>query len=404
MALLRVPNEIISNLIHDHLYSPEEFAKTLSEEPYKGLAHRGVNRHANFTANLVLVNRQLHSVAIDELWRYVSIRTPASLEALARAVPIHGHRTRRLDLVLEESYRPHLIYEILKHMPKLLIIHMGNEVRSVLFHDPAPPIFAIAAICNKFPLLRRPQISRIEFEGSREVPAVVQLRELLNSNSQLISLRVSDVERPSFHIDWDTINPAVSAPHLQFLSVGFDYWIVPAAANDAVLGLESFVTMLCAHPVLDRLVSLQVWEFIPSIVQFLRVYGEGLRHLSIVLPEVDPHPSHVPELIHSCPRLTSVVWIVKNSGLLHRTRHVPSHHDTLRSAVIAYSKLDDETPPDYASGLRRMLRTILTGSYPSLQEVRVRLHGCGIPAIERDRWFGQFKTDFYERGISFDRD
>ncbi|KAJ3539999.1 hypothetical protein NMY22_g4484 [Coprinellus aureogranulatus] len=398
MAILSVPNEILSHIINSHLYSTKDFADELSNDQSEGSKYRFGNRHSHFTVNIILVNRRFFAVAINELWRYVTIRTAHALHALAYAAPIHGHRTERLDLRLGQQYPPHLIYEILRCMPALRVYHMGNRSNSILFHHPAPPTFAVAALCSNQSPQCRPRLHRIEFDGAKELPAVIQLRHLLTHIPQLVSLRVTDVAASPHPVNWVLSLPPMSPLHLRFLSVGVGYGTLRSEA--AIGGLNSFIAMLCAHPVLDRLENLTVMEFVPAIVRFLQVYGDRLRHVSIVLPEFHSSPSHNPNLIASCPRLESVEWIVKNCNLVDAIGHLPSYHDNLRLATLIYSYPEFYPPADYALRLERMLFAIMTGLYPCLQEVRLVLKGARLPVVDGERWFRIVKEEFAKRGIT----
>ncbi|KAJ3502668.1 hypothetical protein NMY22_g18511 [Coprinellus aureogranulatus] len=396
-----IPNEILSLIIKSHVHDDKDYDDKLSVDPLEGPHIRFGHRHASFIVNLLRINKQFNAVAVDELWKYVSVRTPMSLLSLSSAVSIHGHRTQRLDLRLDRPYPAHLVYEILKYMPRLRVFHMGSHTGALLFHHLAPPTFALAALSNDDPpLARRPRLVRIEFEGSRELPAVVQLRDLLNSNAQLVSLRVRDVAPPSYPIDWNTSVPAVSAPHLRFLSIG--YWTPPADSESA--GLDSFLTLLCAHPVLLHLECLQVMAFVPSVVTFLHVYGDRLRHLSMAIPEVNSPPPHDPNLIRSCPLLETVVWIVKNCHLLDSDRPLPSFHNNIQCVVLVYCNPFRYIPLDYVPRLQQMLFTILTGSYPSLRQVRLHIKGTSLPALHSAPWFHSLQGEFIKRGVAFTLD
>ncbi|KAJ3541026.1 hypothetical protein NMY22_g4054 [Coprinellus aureogranulatus] len=392
------PNEVLSRIVNEAVYCDEDFRETLARDPLHHVALTSGPSHDRVTMQIALVNRQFHSVAIEELWRYVPVRSPKAIDAVAALAPKYGHHTQRVDFRLRQPYLPHLVGEILKCMPKLKVVMMYSKTDSPLFHHLGPPIFAIAALSHTFPPLTRPLIKRVDFEGRRELPSPIILRDLLNANPQLISLRVADVTLGTHDTDWSGSAPLTGDSRLEELSLGSDY--ARLLWDHSPHGLDSFVDMLCAQPALNQLKTVHIKQFTPSMYKLLQLYGPTLRRLTMECPNNYSDPLHNRDLINLCPDLESVVWYITDCGAVEPRDCIPAHHPNIRVANILYNNPGSFLPQNYTTRLQEILRLVRDGQFPMLKEVNVKLRGFATRDLPNKEWFHEMQKGYAGAGIT----
>ncbi|KAJ3529352.1 hypothetical protein NMY22_g9033 [Coprinellus aureogranulatus] len=389
-----IPNELLSLIIREGVFTPDDFRETLATDPLHHPHLTSGPKHGTLTTKVALVDRRFHQVAMVEMWRYVAVRSAAAAKAIAALAPVYGRFTERLDLRIRGSYPPHLVAEIIKHMPGLKILLLFSHTDEETFHHTGPPIFAVTALSHEFPALKRPEIKRMDFEGPRELPSVIILRELLNANPQLISLRVVDIVPPDSYIDWTVNRPFKGEIALQQLSLGSDY--ATLTSERTTRGLNAFVDMLCAHGAMDNLDTVHIKQFTADMYSFLQLYGGQLRHLTMVAPDHHSDPLHDREILNLCPHLDSLVWYINNCVFIDPWESMPSGHENVQIVTIIASNPGPYIGTSYGRNIRNILEIVRDGDFPKLQVVRLKLRGTGSVRDVGEDWIENMKTEFKE--------
>ncbi|KAJ3526480.1 hypothetical protein NMY22_g10148 [Coprinellus aureogranulatus] len=376
---LSFPNEVLSRIVWEAVYSDEDFRVTLARDPLHHAALTTGPAHGSVTKKMALVNRQFHAVAVEELWRYVSVRSSAAIKAVAALVAKYGRHTERIDFRIREPYAPYLTGEIMKHMPKLKVVMISEPY---------------------LPALTRPLVKRIDFEGQRELPSPVILRELLNENPQLISLRVVDSFVSGIgETDWSGSAPLTGDSRLQELSLGSDY--ARSLSEHSPHGLDAFVDMLCVwQPALNHLKTIHIKQFTPRMYKLLQLYGPALRHLTLECPNLYSNPLHDRNLVNLCPALETVVWYITDCGAIEPSDCIPLYHPNIQLARIVYNNPASFLPHNYTKCLRDMLRLVLDREFPKLQDVTVKLRGFATRDLPNKEWFCELQGEYAAAGIS----
>lgn len=135
-SLVGLPEEVLEKILHCTVYDGSEFDTGME---YGNVAERCSPfsiRQSWFAEGVLMANRTLRRIGTEVLWRFVVIRSMASLQAISRQTqeggaffPPHsiGRATRRLQVRIAGEYDVHLLRQVLLCMPELKIFVMCNR-------------------------------------------------------------------------------------------------------------------------------------------------------------------------------------------------------------------------------------------------------------------------------------